>query len=141
MLDSIFDIKLLQGLSNLPFGATMADVEAVFGKAEQVELWDELEVCQATVWHYWSEGFSLFFEESEAETFCDVEIDNEEVLLWGSKVMDLKEEQIIELFKKNDIVLFETEEHEWGEKRLSFNEMNIDFYFEKNKLVTINFGK
>jgi hypothetical protein len=61
--------------------------------------------------------------------------------LWGQKIFDLKEKQIIELFKANGITKHESEQHEWGEKRISFDEANIDFYFEKNKLVSINYGK
>jgi hypothetical protein len=73
--------------------------------------------------------------------FCCVEIDNADTVLWGQKIFDQKEKQIIELFKAKGITKFDSEQHEWGEKRISFDEANIDFYFEKNKLVSINYGK
>ncbi len=63
------------------------------------------------------------------------------MILWGHKIFELNEKQIIDLFKSKGISDFETELHEWGEKRLSFDEANIDFYFEKSKLCSINYGK
>jgi TRAP-type C4-dicarboxylate transport system substrate-binding protein len=140
-LNSPLEIKPVLGLSNLLFGASMAEVEKVFGKAEESELLDDIEDCQSTVWHFWENGFSLFFDESNNQLFCCVEIDNKEVVLWGQKIFSLNEKQIIELFKSKGFSVYETEVHEWGEKRISFDEVNIDFYFEKNKLSSINYGK
>ncbi len=137
----LLEIKPILGLSDLLFGATMAEAEKTFGKAEESEFLDDIEDCQSTVWHYWQQGFSLFFDEKNEQIFCCVEIDNSDVILWGKKIFDFSEKQIIDLFKSKGISDFETELHEWGEKRLSFDEANIDFYFEKNILSSINYGK
>lgn len=135
------EIKPGIGLSSLSFGATMEEAEKYFGKPEDSQLIDDLEEFQTTVWHYWESGFTLFFDEQHRQLFNCAEIDNEETQLWGKKVFDLKEKQIIELFKENGITMYESEQHEWGEKRLSFEEVNIDFYFEKNKLISVNYCK
>lgn len=135
------EIKPVLGLSDLLFGASMAEAEKIFGKAEESEFLDDIEECQSTVWHYWEQGFSLFFDEKKEQIFCCVEIDNPDVILWGQKIFDFSEKQIVDLFKNKGITIFETEMHEWGEKRISFDESNIDFYFEKNKLSSINYGK
>lgn len=140
-MNQIFEIKPVLGLSDLLFGASMLDAEKIFGKAEESEFLDDIEEFQSTVWHYWDLGFSLFFDEKNEQIFCCVEIDNQDVILWGQKIFELNEKQIIDLFKSKGITDFETELHEWGEKRLSFDEANIDFYFEKNKLCSINYGK
>lgn len=137
----LLEIRPVIGLSELLFGATMAEAEKLFGKAEQSELLDDIEEYQSTVWHYWENGFSLFFDEDDDKVFCCVEIDNNEVVLWGQKIFNLNEKQIITLFNNKGIKEYETELHEWGEKRLSFDAANIDFYFEKNKLSSINYGK
>lgn len=140
-LISTFDIKPCVGLSNIAFGSNMPEVEKILGPADEVELLDDLEDFNSTVWHYWKHGFSLFFDENNRQLFGCVEIDNQDALLWGKKVFDLNEKEIIELFKSKNYSEYETETHEWGEKRLSFDAANIDFYFEKNKLVSINYGK
>jgi hypothetical protein len=135
------EIKPCIGLSSLTFGADMADIEKILGKPEEIELLDDIDDCQSTVWHYWEQGFSIFFDENNRQLFGCVEIDNEEALLWGKKVFEMKEQEIIGLFKSKNYSQYETEVHEWGEKRLSFDEANIDFYFEKNRLSSINYGK
>jgi len=119
----------------------MAEVEKILGKPEEIELLDDMEDCESTVWHYWDLGFSLFFDENNNKVFGCVEIDNEDTLLWGKKIFSMTEKEIIALFKSKNYTNHETEMHEWGEKRLSFDDANIDFYFEKNKLTSINYGK
>lgn len=140
-MNASLEIKIGIGLSNLMFGASMVDAEKVFGTAEETELVDDIEDCSTTVWYYSKKGFTLFFEDQERLLFNCVDIDNPEAKLWGQKIFDLKEKQIIELFKSKGIVRYETEQHEWGEKRLSFDDLNIDFYFEKSQLISINYGK
>jgi hypothetical protein len=135
------EIKPCIGLSNIPFGASMNDIEKILGKAEESEVLDDLDDCSSVVWHYWDQGFSIFFDENNQQLFGCVEIDNENTLLWGQKIFTLSEKQIIDLFKSKNYKKFETEVHDWGERRLSFDDANIDFYFEKNKLSSINYGK
>ena len=129
------------GFSKLLFGASMADAVDAFGHPEETGLLDELEDSKSVVWHYWENGFTLFFEAQHQQIFNCVEIDNTGALLWGHRVFESNEKQIIELFKKKGILKYEKELHEWGEKRLSFDEAHIDFYFEKNKLNSINYCK
>lgn len=135
------EIKPGVGLSGLPFGATMSEAEKHFGKAEEVELLDDIDDCQATVWHYWKSGFTLFFDEQNQQHFNCAEIDDQDTLLWGQLIFLLNEQQIIDLFKSKGFTVYETEAHEWGESRLSFDHANIDFYFEKNVLCSVNYGK
>ncbi len=135
------EIKPGAGLSPLLFGATMNDAEKFFGKTQEAQLIDDIEEFPTTVWHYWTMGFTLFFDEQNSRLFYSVEIDNFDTVLWNQKIFDFKEKQIIELFKSKGITLYETERQDWGENRLSFDQANIDFYFEKNKLISINYGR
>ncbi|HEX8517108.1 MAG TPA: hypothetical protein VF868_13000 [Bacteroidia bacterium] len=140
-LDFTPEIKPCIGLSNILFGTSMAEIEKILDSPDETEVLDDMEDCKSTVWHYWDQGFSLFFDENNDQLFGCVEIDNENTLLWGKKIFTLNEKEIINLFKSRNFPEFETEVHEWGEKRLSFDAANIDFYFEKNKLTSINYGK
>ena len=134
------EIKPNEGLSTLKFGVGMKEVEKVLGLAEKIEKYEDLEDCRTVVWHYWEQGYSLFFDIDFNNQFSSVEIDNKETLLWGKKIFQLKEQEIVALFKNKGFTEMETEQHEWGEKRLSFDQAIIDFYFEKNKLMAINYG-
>lgn len=137
-MDKLLEIKPLIGFSDLLFGSSMTDAQQLFGIPEDTQLMDDLEDYKATVWHYWENGFTLFFDEQNGQLFSCVEISNKDVIIWGHKIFGFNEKQIIDLFKTKGIAEYETEHHEWGERRLSFDGASIDFYFEKNKLSSVN---
>jgi len=85
-------------------------------------------------------GLSIFFSIRENKIFSSLEIDNKDAILFGKRIFDLNEKEIIALFKENNFKLSESENHEWGEKRLSFDDVNVDLYFANNKLSSINYG-
>jgi hypothetical protein len=133
-------IYLLKGLGKMKFGAPAAEALAIFGQPDETEeLLDELMNEKSMAYHYWDRGFSLFFKDDDQKTFSCAEVDDDETILFGKKVFELKEQQIIDLFKENGYTLSETENHSWGEKRLSFDEAFADLYFEKGKLISINY--
>lgn len=136
----LFEIRPKEGLGGLRFGATMAEAESCFGTAEEVEHLEGEGNYKAIVWHYWDRGFSLFFDEAGKKTFTCVEIDNEEAMLWGMRIFDMKEEEIVNLFKSKGFKEVDSEVHEWGEKRVSFDDALVDLYFEAGNLVSINYG-
>ncbi len=139
MLQDI-EIKPKVGLSNLHFGASMKDAEKFLGKPEEVELLDEEDGFSTSVWHYWQKGYSLFFNAEHNNVFSCVEIDNQDSKLWGTKVFELSENELQELFKKNGHTNIEREDQEWGETRVSFDDLLVDCYFENGRLVSINYG-
>jgi hypothetical protein len=133
-------IHLLKGFCGLFFGDNPQRATTLFGEPnEKEEIMDEIFNEKSTVYHYWENGFSLFFKDDENKGLHCVEVDNKEASLLGEKIFELKEEEIKALFKRNAFPLSETEQHAWGEKRLSFDEAFTDLYFEKGKLISINF--
>jgi hypothetical protein len=133
-------IYLLKGFCSLFFGDNPQRAITIFGEPDETEdLIDELLNEKSVVYHYWSQGFSLFFRTDEKNSLHCVEVDNKEAILLGEKIFLLKEEEIKALFKRNAFPLSETEQHAWGEKRLSFDEAFADLYFENGKLISINF--
>ena len=140
-MDFTPQIHLLKGFGSLNFGLTISDAEAVYGKPNEVQvLNDDILETSCTVLHYWDLGFSLFFDNKNLKKFSSVEVDNEDTLLFGTKIFDLKETQLIELMKQHSYPLSDTEQQEWGEKRLSFDDVGLDCYFENGQLSSINFG-
>jgi hypothetical protein len=135
------EIKLLKGFCNLAFGATKEVAKLTFGEPEEVQnLEDDILNNNSLVYHYWEQGYSLFFDMNKNQSFCSVEIDNKETLLFNEPVFTLKEKELIALMERNGYKLSDTEVHNWGEKRVSFDEAGLDCYFENNKLVSVNFG-
>ncbi len=139
MKSTLLEIQPQKGLSTLPFGATMKDVERLYGKPQCIENINDVEECKSIVWNYWESGLSIFFDESNKRFTC-AEIDNANAMLWGEKIFTLSEKEIISLFKTKGYLEVEAEMHEWGEKRLSFDEALVDLYFEKGRLASVNFG-
>lgn len=135
------EIRLLKGFGPLHFGQFPVDAIAFLGEPEETQtLEDEILETSSYVLHYWSKGISLFFDNFNNKIFNCVEVDNEDTLLFGQKIFQMKEKEIIELMKQNGFKLHESENHEWGEKRVSFDEAGLDCYFENHKLVSVNFG-
>jgi hypothetical protein len=135
------EIELLKGFCGLSFGNTKDKAVAVFGQPEEIQnLMDDILNNNSMVYHYWNEGYSLFFDTNKEQTFCSVEIDNKDTVLFDVRIFSLKEKEIIELMKQNGYDLSDSEMHKWGEKRISFDEAGLDCYFENGKLVSVNFG-
>ncbi len=135
------EILLLEGFCSLRFGARADDAIALFGEVEEIQqLNDELLGNSSTVYHYWDQGFSLFFDNNRQGVFCSVETDNKDCELYGLRIFSLKEKEVVALLKENGHGLSDTETHAWGEKRLSFDTAGLDCYFENNRMVSVNFG-
>jgi hypothetical protein len=135
------EIHLLKGFCSLKFGQKPSDAEAIFGAPEETQsLKDDILNTASYVLHYWDLGFSLFFDANKNNSFNIVEVDNNETILFGKPVFNLKEAELVELLKTNGFKLSDTEKHEWGEKRLSFDDAGLDCYFENGKLSTLSFS-
>ena len=134
------EIKPKKGFSNVLFGFSMSEVEKHLGAADEIDQTEEEEGTKTTIWHYWKKGYSLFFNSESNDIFTCIEIENKEAVLWGEKVFELTEEQLIQLFTRMGYRSCETELYEWGEKRISFDDALVDCYFEEDKLAVVNYG-
>ena len=139
-MNEILEIKPMQGIGSLKFGASSDEVAKYFGKAEEVEETEAVEEFKTIIWHYWSKGCSVFFDEENNLLFSSIEIDNRSAVLWGKPIFEMKEAEIVKLFKKNGFIEIDSELHEWGERRVSFDDAMVDFYFEDDALTSINYS-
>ena len=65
------EIKLLNGFCSLSFGASIDNAISVFGKPEEVQnLEDDILNNNSIVYHYWEQGYSLFFDTNKNLAFC-----------------------------------------------------------------------
>ena len=129
------------GFGELKFGNTIEEILAFVGEAEEVEDIQE-EEFNTVIMNYWEKGFSVFIEGNGAErsiASC-FETDNRTATLFGKKVFELKESEIIDLMKANGFKEIDTETEESGEYRLSFEDGLIDFFFEDKELLAVNWG-
>lgn len=155
-------IELNQGLGNLKFGSTIDEAIDLFGKPSSVETIGEDLEMKTTLLHYENKGFSLFFDYEmiyndhtdkpwegvepfsqidDKETLTCIDINNDEVTLFGEKIIGKSSKEIINLMVSNNITNPTMDNEEWGEKRISFEDYSIDFFFVEDKLISVNFGK
>ena len=134
------EIKPMEGLGELNFGVTKEEVERMVGAPEDVEEMDTENDIRTLIWHYWSKGFSAFFDEDNNFKLSSLEVDNQMATLWGQLIFNMKEEELIELFRSKGFKEIDTEEQEWGERRVSIDDAMVDLYFEEGELNSINFG-
>ncbi|HET6244259.1 MAG: hypothetical protein H0V01_15895 [Bacteroidetes bacterium] len=134
------EINPMKGLGELNFGISTEEVVQIMGEPEEVEEMEPESEIRTLIWHYWSNGISLFFDEENDLKLTSIEVDNNMVTLWGQMIFNLKEKEIIELFKSKGFKEIDIEEQEWGEKRISFDDAMVDLYYEEGELNSINYG-
>ena len=132
-------IKIKKGLGDLVFGMPVEDVVKLLGTADEVENIDNAADESTTVLRYNDEGLTLFCE-GENPTLACIDVANEECTVFGEKVFEMTEPEIVSLMVKNNITEQDVDEEDWGERRVTFNEGNIDFYFDEGELVSIILG-
>ena len=67
------------------------------------------------------------------------ETENEESVLYGTKVVGLSRAEVIVLMQENGFKELE-EEDEDGEHRVSFEDAMIDFFFDGNEMTAVSWG-
>ncbi len=135
------EIKPKVGFGELKFGADMMAVEKYFGTPQETETIDvEDEIQDVEVWSYWELGHSVYFEKELDNVCTNFETDNEEATLFGKKIFDFDEQQLIDLMKENGFSEFEVEEEEPEEKILFFADAHMQFVFEDEELVLVSWA-
>lgn len=133
------NIILLKGLGFLHFNIPVEEAVALLGQADEVENTENAADEPTTILRYNDLGFTLFFE-GENPTLACIDTSNEETSLFGEKVFDLNERQIVQLLVHNNYTEQDADEEDWGERRISFPEGNVDFYFYEGRLASIIIG-
>ncbi len=136
---SDYEIKPNKGLGPLEFGMEMDQFIDTYGESEEISSFDDDEELNTTVLHYWTQGFSIFFVGLVNQILAGIETDHPDTSLYGKKIMNLSEEEIVELMKSNGHVQYEVEIED-KDRRLSYDYSMIDFFFRDGKLVYMNFG-
>lgn len=133
------EIKTKEGLGDLRFHMPVEEIITVLGNADEVEEIDNAADEPTTVLHYNELGITLFCEDENPMLAC-IDVDNEDCTLFGKKVFDMTERDIVKLMVSNNYTEQDADEEDWGERRISFPEANIDFYFDKGELTSIILG-
>jgi hypothetical protein len=134
------EIILKEGFGDLRFGMQINSVIDLIGKPSEVEeIGEDLEM-PATVLYYEEKGLSLFFENLDQERLSCINIETEDILLFGKQIFGKTSKEIVELMRENKIFEQTMDKEEWGEERISYEECAIDFFFTDDKLKSVTIG-
>lgn len=135
-----FIIKIKEGIGNIRFDMPVEEVVALLGEAEEVETMDNAMDETTTILHYHDGALSLFFE-GDSPTLQCIDTSAEECTMFGERVFEKTEKEIVQLMVKNNYFEQDADEEAWGERRISFGEANIDFFFDNDELIAVVYGK
>lgn len=138
-MKTTFDIQLLEGFGVLKFGQSIEKTIDQIGEAEEIDHLDTDDQMNTIVLHYWDMETSVFFEGVSKTVLSCVETDNPETTLFGKKIFDMNQEQLMAWMKENGYEPSEIEEEE-GETRITFEDVLIDFFFDGDVMLAANWG-
>ena len=136
-----FVIEPLKGFGEIPFGMTLDDAVKLLGAPNYYEeLNDMEEIGNRSIYYEYDDlNTSIYFEGITKSVAACFETENEDAVLYGTKVMDLNRAEVIELMRENGFSELE-EEDEDGEHRISFEDAMIDFFFDGDRMITVSWG-
>lgn len=132
------DIQIKHGFGDVVFEMPIEEVVAILGEADECETIDNAADETTTILRY-NDRMTLFFE-GDCPTLSCIDINDEEATLFGKKVFDLGEKEIVRLMVDNQYYEQDIDNEDWGERRITFGEGNIDFYFEDDELLSVIIG-
>ncbi|MBQ2174703.1 MAG: hypothetical protein II453_06510 [Alphaproteobacteria bacterium] len=134
-----YKILIKEGLDDIRFGMPVEQVVSILGDAEEVESMENATDEITTILHYDDGALTLFFEGENPILQC-IDLSAEESTLFGERIFDMNEKEIVKLMVSNNYYEQDADEEAWGERRISFGEGNIDFFLENDELIAIVYG-
>ncbi|MBQ8958037.1 MAG: hypothetical protein IJ057_06000 [Bacteroidales bacterium] len=136
-----FTIMPLKGYGEIPFGMTLDDTVKLLNMPDFYEELNDMEETgnRSIYYEYDDIQTNIYFEGITKSVVACFETENEAATLFGTKVFDLKKEELVKVMKAkgfNDL----TEEEEDGELRVSFEDAMIDFFFEGDAMTAVSWG-
>lgn len=145
MMDRFKDILPGEGLGDLRFGMTRAEVKNILGGADEVEHHTLDEDAGTTEnWHYDDYDLSLSFEEAMEWRLETIAVSDEEIELAKTKVIGLDKKSLEAVLKKMGVsdLVFEDDimEDNMSQQILSSDELVISFWMEDGILSEVQWS-
>lgn len=136
-----FLIEPLKGFGEIPFGMSLDDAVKVLGNPNFYEELSDMEETgnRSIFYEYDDIDTNIYFEGITKSVVACFETENEESVLYGTKVFGLSRAEVIVLMQENGFKELE-EEDEDGEHRISFEDAMIDFFFDGNEMTAVSWG-
>ena len=140
------DIKLGQGIGEVKFGMTRAEVVSIMGEPSEKEVLPPFdgELGGSEAWHYDTIELSASYDEEEGFKLCSLAASSTDSLFEGIDLIGLSQEEVlqqIEILGLGDVEI-ETIANEEGEEQIvaSIPEVSLNLWFEDGHLSEIQWG-
>lgn len=140
MKDFTFAIEPKIGYGEIKFGMTSEKILDLLGPADDMENIEDDDEFNTVILYYWDQDLTIFLEGKEKSAISCIETENQDSTLFGKKIFDMDEGQIINLMEEHGYKVDETEMETSGEKRVSYDNAMIDFFFSDGDLIAVNWG-
>ena len=136
-----FVIEPLKGFGEIPFGMSLDEAVKLLGSPNFYEELSDMEETgnRSIFYEYDDLDTNIYFEGITKSVVACFETENEEAVLYGTKVFELSRAEVVVLMQDNGFKELE-EEDEDGEHRVSFNDAMVDFYFDGDKMIAVSWG-
>lgn len=132
-------INLLKGINDIEFGTPKNLFIKKFSEELAFETIEEDETTTEASYIDSLDCTCYFTEEKNNLAFTTCETENTKAELFGEKIFNKTDSEIINLMKNNNFYEMETED-EGGEKVISFYDAAIDFFFDGKKLICVSWS-
>lgn len=139
MGELVLDVKPKDGLGAIKFGDYTKQVMGLVGDPDSVEEISTDDDLKTTILSF-SDGITVFLEGLLDPKVSHFDVYNKEATLFGERIFNMKEPEIVKLMNSKGYSELEKEDEEWGETRLTFDDALMDFYFIEGDLVAVNWG-
>lgn len=134
-MELFFEFEPLRSLSGVALSAiNPTSVSSHFGEPNEIET--------AETGNFGEPSFTYFFDALKLTLFFDVErllcvaTTNPSFKLFGEEVFNLRQDELIYLFKLNNFPQH-TIDTDWGEKQLVFEDAGVTVFFDNQKVSEI----
>ena len=127
------------GYGEIKFGDLSERVIGILGEAEEIENFEDDDDFSTIILYYWDRGITVFFEGKEKSVVSCFETEDPESTLFGKRVFEMNEAEIVKLMSDHGYEVAEAVLEE-NEKRVSYDDALADFMFQGNELVAVNWG-
>jgi len=135
-----FEIVPFQSYGQIRFGMFIDQVVELIGEPDLKEVLDMVEDGNNhVVYRFDSLNLNLYFEGVDKSVLACVETSNVETVIFGKRIFDMDQNELVSLFEENGHKVDETEEED-DETRMSFDKLGIDLFFAEDELVAVCFG-
>lgn len=128
----MLDLMPKLGIDGVQFGCLSDALQSKYGAPTDIHFEADNEVLE-----YPGKGLAFFFDE-QSKQLNEIEIEEEEVSVWGIQLMFTSVEEVSEVIKANTSATVKTMAPDEKLTYLFVEELGLTFSFEGNALITLS---